>query len=133
MTEKDLKKLGRPELLELLITSLKENESLKKQIKEKDKQLKSKEILINKSGTLAEAALRLNDVFESADKAAAQYLENIQNSEAIAQRIIDDAKEEAKFITSMAKKESDAMLKDAKDMALAMNADYLRKSKTSSK
>ena len=34
--------------------------------------------MIENAGSLAEAALKLNDVFEAADRAAQQYLENVR-------------------------------------------------------
>ncbi len=41
-------------------------------------QLEHKNIEILKAGSLAEAALRLNQVFEAADAAARQYLDNVR-------------------------------------------------------
>ncbi len=78
MTNKELKKLSRAELLEMLIAQSKEMEVLKKQLKEANEMLEDRRIKIENSGSIAEAALKLNGVFEAAQKAAAQYLENIQ-------------------------------------------------------
>ena len=49
----------------------KENEELKAA-------LEDRRILIEQSGSLAEASLKLNKVFEAAQAAADQYLENIR-------------------------------------------------------
>lgn len=78
MTDQELKKLSRVELLELLLAESKENDRLRAQLKEANKKLKSREILIKDSGSIAEAALKLNGVFEAAERAAEQYLENIR-------------------------------------------------------
>lgn len=78
MTDRELKKLSRVELLELLLAESKENDRLRAQLKEANKKLKSREILIKDSGSIAEAALKLNGVFEAAERAAEQYLENIR-------------------------------------------------------
>lgn len=78
MTNKELKKLSRAELLEMLIAQSKEMEVLKKQLKEANEMLEDRRIKIENSGSIAEAALKLNGVFEAAQKAATQYLENIQ-------------------------------------------------------
>lgn len=78
MTDRDLRRLNRRELLELLIALEQENEALKEQVRRQEEQLQSREIEISEFGSLAEAALALNQVFESADRAAAQYLENIK-------------------------------------------------------
>lgn len=79
MTSKQLKKLSRAELLEMLIAQSKEVESLKQQLQEANEKLADKQIIIENAGSIAEAALRLNGVFEAAQNAAVQYLENIKN------------------------------------------------------
>lgn len=76
MTDKELKKLSRADLLELLLASNRENERLRKQLDEAKELLANKEINIDHAGSIAEAALVLNGVFEAAQKAADQYLEN---------------------------------------------------------
>lgn len=73
-----LKKLKRDELLELLLEQTKRAEALEEQLRLKDEQLKNKEIAVSEAGSLAEAALRLNGVFEAAQQAADQYLQNIK-------------------------------------------------------
>ncbi len=78
MMNKELRRLSRRELLELLVQQERQNELLKARISELEDLLTERTIKIEKSGTLAEAALALNEVFESADRAAAQYLENIK-------------------------------------------------------
>ena len=79
MTEKELRKLKRIEILELLLEQSRENERLKEQLAEMNKKLEDKEIAIKESGSIAEAALKLNGIFEAAQKAADQYLENLKN------------------------------------------------------
>lgn len=39
--------------------------------------MKRREIIVAEAGSIAEAALKLNKVFESAQAAADQYLENV--------------------------------------------------------
>lgn len=78
MTEKELKHLNRAELLELLLAQMEENEKLKKRLQKAQAALKDRRIEIEDAGTLAEAALRLNGIFEAADRAARQYLENVR-------------------------------------------------------
>lgn len=79
MTEKQLKKLSRTDLLELLVAQTKRAEALEEELKILKEQLANKEIKINNSGSIAEASLKLNGVFESAQAAAEQYLENIRS------------------------------------------------------
>lgn len=78
MTDKEWKRLSRGELLELLIAQMEENEKLKKRLAKAKAELADRQILIEEAGTMAEAALKLNGVFEAADQAARQYLENVR-------------------------------------------------------
>lgn len=78
MTDRELQHLSRAELLELLIAQTEENALLKLQLKSAMAQLENKNIQILKAGSLAEAALQLNQVFEAADAAAKQYLDNVR-------------------------------------------------------
>lgn len=78
ITERELKKLSRADLLELLLAESRENEQLRAQLEEANQKLASREIELQNAGSIAEAALRLNGVFEAAEKAAQQYLENVR-------------------------------------------------------
>lgn len=78
MTDRELKKLSRAELLEMLVAQMKENEALSQRLQAAEAALESRRIEVEQSGTMAEAALRLNGIFEAADRAAEQYLENVR-------------------------------------------------------
>lgn len=78
MTDRELRKLSRADLLELLVQESKENERLRGELAKAKKQLADRRITIESAGSIAEAALELNGVFRSAEKAAAQYVENIR-------------------------------------------------------
>lgn len=78
MTEKDLRRLKRAELLEMLIAQSKEMEELREQMEEMQKKLDDRQIRLNRAGSIAEASLQVNGVFEAAQGAAQQYLENIK-------------------------------------------------------
>lgn len=78
MTDKELKRLSRAELLEMLLAQMEENEKLNQRLQEAQAALADRQIAIEQSGTMAEAALRLNNIFEAADRAARQYVENIR-------------------------------------------------------
>lgn len=79
MTDKELKKLSRMELLELLVAQAKETEELRAQLDEANAKLESRALDIEEAGSIAEASLKLNGVFSAAEAAAAQYLDNIKN------------------------------------------------------
>ena len=78
MREKDLHKLNRTELLELLLEQSKEIERLRKELETANKQLESKKIAISESGSIAEAAMKLTNIFAEAQKAADLYVSNIK-------------------------------------------------------
>jgi len=79
MTDKELKKLSRKELLEMLVINTRRIEALEAKVKELQGKLNSRNITVERAGSLAEAALQLSGVFESAQKAAELYLENLKN------------------------------------------------------
>lgn len=78
MTDKELRRLNRRQLLEMLIAAAEENEHLRSALEQAQAEVNSRRILLEHSGSMAEAALRLNGVFEAADRAARQYLTNVQ-------------------------------------------------------
>ena len=110
MTEKELHKLKRHDLLEIMVAQSEEVERLTTELKEtqlaleqlqggydhlkrrldmKDERIAglqetleaeraTRRIELEEAGSIAEAALRLNGVFDAAQKAADQYIYNIQ-------------------------------------------------------
>lgn len=101
MTEQELRSLSRKELLEMMIEQGKELEfvkaeyekdleflkaehekeitSLKAELEDARKALQKREIAINEAGSIAVAALQVNGVFEAAQAASQQYIENIRS------------------------------------------------------
>ena len=79
MIEKDLKKLRRAELLEIMLDQSYEIDQLRKRVKELEAQLEDRRIKIENAGSIAEASIQLTKVFEEAQKAADLYLENVRN------------------------------------------------------
>lgn len=79
MQDKDLQKLRRADLLEMLVELSRENDTLRKQLAAANAELANREILIQNAGSLAEASMRINGVFEAVQKAADQYLDNIRH------------------------------------------------------
>lgn len=78
MNEKDLRHLSRAELLEMLLAQTEENEELRQRLDDAERRLEDRRIAVERAGSLAEAALQLNHVFEAADEAARQYLDNVR-------------------------------------------------------
>ena len=85
MTDKEVSKLTRKELLEILLEQNKEKDLLQQQLKEKNhmisvlnKKLEEREIHLKEAGTIADAAFKLNGVYGAVERAAEQYLDNLQ-------------------------------------------------------
>jgi len=78
MTDQELKKLKRDELLQIMIAQSKRITALKKRVEELEKEIATKDIILEEAGNIAEASLRLNRIFEDAQAAADQYLYNIK-------------------------------------------------------
>lgn len=78
MTEKELKRLSRADLLEMLIDQSVEMQKTKERLQQLEDELCSREIVIDNAGSIAEAAFQLNGVFEAAQASCEQYVENIR-------------------------------------------------------
>lgn len=101
MADKELQKLKRGDLLEVLLEQSRAIDDLKLQLQEKDdmiaslnKKLEERNIDIQEAGTIAEASFKLNGVFDAAEKAAQQYLENLKALHDREQNIISKKEEE---------------------------------------
>ena len=75
---KEFKRMSKKDLLELLVLQSKKIDKLQIELNNTKKALNDKQIIIKESGSIAEASLKLNKVFETAQEAADQYLENIR-------------------------------------------------------
>lgn len=117
MTNQELRRLGRSELLELLIAQMKENEALAQKLEQANAELSNREIALYQAGSIAEAALSLNGVFDAAQAAAAQYLENIQRlsneQDAICRQMEAEARAKADEIRAEADAYSQKVRSDA--------------------
>lgn len=78
MKQPDLRNLSRIELLELLIQQGEEMEVLRSQNETYRQQLEDRTLKQKEAGSIAEAALQVSGIFEAAQEASAQYLQNIK-------------------------------------------------------
>lgn len=137
MTEKELGKLSRHELLELLLEQTKRVQILEAELSEKSKQLADKDaviadkdaaiadrrITLDKAGSIAEAALQVSKIFETAQTAADIYLKNIEVHSKRGEELLTGAKIRSEEMLADATKRSEAMLSDAKTRAEVMLSD----------
>jgi len=99
LTEKDLKKLNRYQLLELLIIQTERADKLQTKLEDAQKALSEQELKISSLGSMAEAALQVSGVFQAAQNAADMYLGAAKKR---AQDIEDDAHKKAAEILMQA-------------------------------
>lgn len=123
MTDKELKKLSRTQLLELLIAQGRELEQTKAQLADARSALEDRNIAISQSGSIAEAALRLNGVFAAAEEACRQYTDNIrdlsQRQEAVCAQREDESQTKAQKLLRDTEAQCAAMVKAAKEESQA--------------
>ena len=78
MKQPDLRSLSRGELLEILVQQGEELERLRSQNEQLQQQLQDRSLKLQEAGSIAEAALKVSGVFEAAQEAAEQYLQNVR-------------------------------------------------------
>lgn len=108
MTEKELKKLTRKQLLELLLRQTQRADKLEEELNEAKQKIQDRNLMQHEAGSIAVASLKLNGVFEAAEAAAAQYLDNIaklnEDHELVYERAKAEAKEKADALVEQAEK-----------------------------
>lgn len=77
-TKKELSKLRRSEIVELLYTIMEENEALRAENEKLEAKLNERRLELSECGSIAEAALKLSGIFEAAQTAADTYLKSIK-------------------------------------------------------
>ena len=97
MTEKELRKLNRYQLLELLIEQTERADRLQRRLEQAEANSYKQSMHLLAMGSIAEASMQLNGVFEAAQKAADLYLEEAHK---LADTIVEDAREQARKILS---------------------------------
>ena len=78
MAERELRRMNRTELIEIIYALKKHEEELEQQNAELKQKLADRTLRLEQAGSIAEAALALNQVFEAAQAAADDYLNSIK-------------------------------------------------------
>lgn len=120
MTDRQLRKASRTELLKLLIEEKKINETLQEQIRQMQLQLESRQLRMNQAGSLAEAALKLSGIFDAAESACQYYSENIRSLSGRQEEICRKMEQETR-------EKCDRMLEQAKQMSRVYWDEYTDK------
>ena len=118
---KELRKLKRKDLLEILLDQSRKNEDQrllltvqKEKILVLEQKLNERRIDIAQSGTLAEASLKLNGVFEAAQAAAQQYLDNLKTTDVRCAAMERATKERCEAMKDAVSVECDALVENKK-------------------
>ncbi len=113
MTDKELQKLKRPEILEIMLNLQNELDKEKEENEALRAKLSEKNIAIEKSGSIAEAALEINGVFDAAQKAADVYLDNVKKmhteQKTYHEQAMAKSTAEAEGIVTQAKREAETL------------------------
>lgn len=96
MAEYNLKKLSRADLLEMLVDQGEELEILKQKLADTEAKLQQKELAINEAGSIADASLKLNGVFEAAQASCEQYIDNIKLLSERQQQVCEQLEQESR-------------------------------------
>lgn len=118
MTEKELKRLSRAELLELLLLQTRETERAQARAKQLEETLSKRQLKIREAGDLAHAVLAVNGVMENAQRAAKQYLENIEQMQS-------ETKERCAEIIEKARQEAERIIREAKEAQKEPDTDQI--------
>lgn len=124
MNGKELRRMSRGELLQALIERTRENAWLREKLTDAQSaleqakaELADRTMALTESGSIAEAALKINGVFEDAQQAAGDYLNAIQQLKREQEQKTGDAlaeaQRQAEEILQQARAKSAQMEKDA--------------------
>ena len=117
MVGKELKKMSRRELVEIIYQMKKNEQQMQEQIADLENALHDKRIRISSAGSIAEAAADITNVFSAAQMTADLYLNEIACMKA------DTEKECAKMIEE-AKEKVEQILSDGEKLFDELNARY---------
>ncbi len=95
MADKELRRMNRTELIEIIYALQQNEQKLREENDKMTAELEDRKIRMDESGSIAEAALSLNHIFEDAQAAADQYLLSLQRGEEEQPELTPDLSEKA--------------------------------------
>lgn len=78
MTDKEFQKLRRSALLEIIYEYQRREQAMQAEIDALKAELEARELKIKDAGSIAEAVIRLNELFETAQKTADDYVAQVR-------------------------------------------------------
>ena len=113
MQNKDLRRMSRKDLLEILVEQQKIIEKLELKISEYEEKEERERIVVDNAGSIAEAVVSLSDIFDHAQSVADQYLCEIEN---LKKRSVQQAQEEYDRMIEGAQEKATAIIQNAEDV-----------------
>ena len=96
MIHKELRKLNRRELIDIIYQMKKNEQQMQEQIAALQAELEEKRLRLSQAGSIAEAALAVTNVFSSAQAAADLYLQEISSMKVETERECKQILEQAR-------------------------------------
>ena len=111
MPDRELRRMRRAELVEIILALKQTEDRLRAENAALSAQLQERQIHIENAGSIAQAALELNKVFEAAQAAADEYVASVRaankNTDAAANALRAQAEAEAANLKARTQKECD--------------------------
>ena len=127
MTQYEMKKLSRKELLQLAAEESAQIRILQEHLEIAENELHKREININEAGSIAEASMKLSNVFEAAQEACRLYTDNIprlsERQERICAEIEKETKEKAAAYEAEVISRCERLEKDTKEACEKLDMD----------
>lgn len=120
MTDKELKRLNRRELVDIIYELQKKDAERESEIERLQAALAKKELAVSEAGSIAEAALKVNGVFEAAQAAANQYLLSIRAANANVIEKIETARKQSDELLRQTSLRADSIISEAEAKANAI-------------
>lgn len=127
MTDKELRRLSRSELVDIIFELQKQNQQKDAECRKLQDVLQQRELVVSDAGSIAEAALQINGVMEAAQAAADQYLLSVKAAGSRAEQIISDAEMKRDRMLREAQERAAQILKEAGAGAERIWGDFQRK------
>ena len=113
MISKELKRLSRRELVDIIYQLKKNEQEMQEEIESLKNELQDKRIRISTAGSIADAAMSVTNVFSTAQMTADLYLREIsymkENTEKECEKKIEDAEKKVKKILADGEKKFDTL------------------------
>ena len=118
MINKELKKLGRRELVDIIYQMKKNEQEMQAEIATLKEELQDKRMKLSEVGSIAEASVSITDVFSTAQKTADLYLQEIA-------ALKDEAEKDYAKKAELAKKSVEKILAEGEKKYLALRERYM--------